>query len=357
MPVIQRFDPLSAASEAIGSYTTTKRNNELEAAAQRMQQQQSDAATARDAAMAKAAQERQQLDQDKFAYGIKRDATQDAAAAAAAELAAKKEAASELHQAHQDAIAQAKENASEHRDDRRFQIDIAKINQQAKIETQKLANARTIAGIHAAATEGAARIHAAATIESAGIHASATLQAASMHEAGADRRASMRGSRADEESATYGDAINALSPNATKFYESLYSANNQPTRMQAMLALKALARGRSGLSKSDIQNLQTLILSKESQFVSPSNQGSSARANRNYEYRVKNGEQRTSERDFVDTVKGKAFNALPSEGRRIVHHLVVDLQMTPAAAAAEVQSSGLDQSLKSAIVQMLAHGG
>lgn len=192
MPTIQLGDPLSAASEAIGNFATAKRDNELQAQAQQMAQQQQAMQAARDKATIDNQVAERSLNEQKFTYQQGQDTVANQQAQAKAELDARRESDLALHNARRDAIDQARQRATDKRDDQKFKLDVAKINQTYKIEQQKLHNATSVAEIRASATMGAAQIHAAASIEAAGIRSGATLQAAGMREAGADRRETKR---------------------------------------------------------------------------------------------------------------------------------------------------------------------
>jgi hypothetical protein len=93
-------------------------------------------------------------------------------------------------------------------------------------------------------------------------------------------RAAGRGNATTAANNEYASDVGGLSPTAQQFYGNLYSTNNPPTRQQAILAVHA-ARARGGsnaMTAGDEQALTQLILNKNSQFVTPSQQATTQRA-------------------------------------------------------------------------------
>ncbi len=177
-PTIQTYDPLTAASEAVGSWVANKRQAALD-----------EQAKAHADKLDTRADQDLQLKQNKYQHDVDQDATNNARLQAGQELAARTEADRALHQARADALAEAKQHDVEVKSDRDFAIAVKKINDTYALEKAKLKNARDIAEIRAQATQGAASIRAAATVQSANIHAGATIGAAHIRDDGANVRA------------------------------------------------------------------------------------------------------------------------------------------------------------------------
>ncbi len=181
MPVLQQFDPLTAAAQAVGDYQEKRRSAALQATAQRMAQEKQSADIARQQAQTTneqragdLAQQKFGLEQRDFSHRSAEDVVHDAQADRAAALAEKKEASDELFRAREDALAEAVAENAKTKNDQEFKAKMAQITAQYTLGLKKLDNATTVAQIRAAATEGAASIRAAATVEAAQIHATVT---------------------------------------------------------------------------------------------------------------------------------------------------------------------------------------
>jgi len=121
----------------------------------------------------------------------------------------------------------------------------------------------------------------------------------------------------------YNTAMNGLSPLGRQFLDMLYSSNNQPTRGQALQALQ-----QARLPDADKQNVQTIIESKESQFVSPTEQVGQAAtaANRATTATREAGTAQHTDRnqEFTNIARGQVYDALPGRLKDAIRHVMVD---------------------------------
>jgi len=188
MPLINTFDPASAASDALGSYFGQRRQNALDAAAQAAQS----AAGARADKQIGIEQQNADLGQKRFEHETHEDTVHDALDQAAQVVTARKNAEDALHQARVDALDRAKETDARVKNDRAYALSVKQINEKFAEKQADLKNARTVADIRATATLGAAQIHAAAQVQAAGIGASSRIEAAGITQGGADERETRR---------------------------------------------------------------------------------------------------------------------------------------------------------------------
>lgn len=368
MPVIQQFDPLSAASDAVGAYSDRKRQNDLDAQAQAYQKQ-------RDA--------RRDMESDR-SYGLQKGEADDEHAQTLSQL----QTADQQRQ-----IAAATEEYNEKLrpimlDQQQLQNQMTRGEIKAQDAQAQLVKLQTKAasvdleikkkyGLPAAAAalkqsqaeastaQTEAKIapqQALANLAATQASTEATRAGTALTQketalAGTSAGRGGRGSSATERAqSAYDDAMNSLSDTGRKFYDMLYSTNNPPTRAQAMLALQATMRNGSGLTPDDRKKLETLINSRESQFVSPSEQAGQER----YEQRTATANDRNTTRDreaeFREVVKGKSFNALPPRLKDMVRHVMVDQGLSVQDALQQLPQAPIDDASKQAITRALSGG-
>lgn len=128
------------------------------------------------------------------------------------------------------------------------------------------------------------------------------------------------GERATE---AYNAAMGGLSPLGRQFVDMLYGTNNPPNRTQALRALQ-----QARLPDADKQNLQTIIESKETQFVSPTEQaGQRTTAAQRGVTATREAEKAAhAERNqaYEAIAKGQAYGAIPNRLKGLIRSAMVD---------------------------------
>lgn len=247
--VLQRTDPLSAASEAVGSYYTAKRQREVENAA---------------AAHQAAREGRQDMESDR-SFGIQNADLGLRKAAGAREeklFPGQITAQADTHQgaidAHSSAaldmrIKQSEENYNKAVRPLELQMKALEVrfkrgeitSQAATLQHQQIQNQiDTFTAHHQAETQALEMAKGHAQINSENASA-----AASMHAANAPYY------NPNAATDTYQKAISTLSPAATQFLQHIQSSGSSMTPLQAELAVRA----NKGLSPADQSSLMTIL--------------------------------------------------------------------------------------------------
>ena len=296
-PIIQTFDPATAASEAVGAYAARKRANDLDAAAQAYQQKR-DARRDMEADRSYGLEEGKAADDHaRTASELQTDDQNRKIAAATAEYEEKMRPLELEHAKIANAAArgeiaqQAAQLQLTRLEGKMAGVDLAikvkygtKEAAAALSQHQAQASTAQTEAQYAPQQEQAnlaqTRASTAATSASTALTQKETSLAGTSGGFGG-RFGGARPSAAERQQAAYDDALSGLSEKGQQFYDMLYGSNNPPTRAQAMLALQATMRGGGGLSKTDAKNLETLIASRESQFVTPTQQLTASRASAN----------------------------------------------------------------------------
>lgn len=327
MPVIQTYDPFTAASDALGGYLAQKRQNTLNDQAQAYQR-------SRDTRQDLEADRSFNLQQQQF--GLQ-----------------KQQAESELQtQDQQRRIAAANEEFEKQR--RPLLLQQAQVQNkidQGQLVTQQ--DAHKLAGAQLADQQLKNQIAQKYGLQSAALdvqfkRADIARTQAETGLLGAQTYREMHPIAKESASVaaqtSLDNAINALSPQGQQFLEMLYSTNNPPNRVQAELALRS-----SALSPLDKKNLFTIIESKQTQFLTPTGQGSASRA-------IQRRGEINAETNFRDVAKGKSYNALPPALREMIRSAMVDHGMSPQDAVQAADDSNLPLAAKTAIKKALLGG-
>ncbi len=319
MPVIQQFDPLSAASDAVGAYQDKKRQNDLDAQA---------------AAYTKARDARKDMESDRT-YGLQKGEADDSHQKTLSDLQTEQQqrdvtAAEEAYNAQLRPITlqlqqlQIKKTQGDilTQKEQNQLLDLQRQGAAVDLAIQKRFGVATAAAaLQKAVADGkVAQVQAQYAPAAAQASIRSTNASADASEADAYRTMhpvfAPRGDRSGPTADAAADAINNLSPKGQQFLAMLYPSGNDPTanpptRVQAMVALEAARK--NGMADSDYRNLKTVIESKSSQFVTPQGQISTARG----DARTQTGNERytagENDKDFAQIAKSKAFRSLPPD--------------------------------------------
>ncbi len=362
MPTIQTYDPLTAASEAVGAFTDKKRTNDLENQARDYQKSRDsrrdmEADRSFDDTHARTMSDLQTQEQTRKITA----ATEEYNEKLRPVMLQQQQLQVKIQQGQIDAQKGAADLAKLQRQGAAIDLEIKKkygVKEAAAALQQAQAQATTATVTANAAPQMAADQHAQAQAGIASTQAS-TAESQRRLSSGADdyqAPAGPRASASERGTQAYEDAMGSLSPEGMQFYEMLYSTNNPPTRAQAMLALEAGHKGHRGNpnSERDYKNLKTLILSRESSFVTEGGQRSGDRSDARGTAADERHKHTDAERAFTDVAKGKSYSSLPPKLREMIRHVLVDQGQTVQQALQDLPGAPIDDASKAAIQRALS---
>jgi len=325
--ILQRTDPLSAASDAVGSFYDAKRKKQVEDAAEQAAQQQSARDQANKDRQYQIEQGKYSLEQQKFGLDQNKDQREQIAADAK-----RKKDAFDLAQ----------------------QQEKAKYDQQMRallLEQKRLENKKTSGQI---ITQGdvAKLAHVNYLIKQTDATYEGTLkqlavakQQAEITETQARTnriehpivRSSNGSHHVGQKNATQPDASN-LSPQGLQFLDMLNSTNNPPTRLQALAAVK-----KSALPDEDKKAIMGLVMSPKINFETSRQQVNDEKPPKDTSHI----------QEYNAIAKGKLFDTLTPRLRDVVRHWMVDSKLSVNDIISSLPTSQVSDPDKQAISRAL----